>query len=438
MNKDNKEQGRKIKMTVSNPQNDSFVEEEQPLPKEKKKKPKKEKEDRNIINMTDIREARKKEKNKKRWKKLLLILIVIALGAAAYLTRDKWVYKLEGILDRKPEVIVNDGETQKGNFPISVNSGSSNVIYALDNNIICADDSGIYIYDESGEKTKSFVHNLTSPVVRVAGRRILAFDNGGNVLKVYNKTEELYSKTVDESILFAEICENGYTAIVTETEKYPSSMTVFDNNGSEIYRWSSGQRIMDISFNDSGSGCYITTFSSDDGIIQSVVHYVRFNSEEEKMKSEKLDTLVIDTFENNNGDIWAVGDDKFYKIDDKGRILLEYEYTDDLVSYSFNEYAAAIAVNGISKDSGYVAVFDSESEKTEPAIVQTENGLPKKLISNGRKTLLLSDRAVDAYDLRGNCVATVEASIDYTDFVYLNKSVYFLGYREINKTEFNN
>lgn len=435
MKKDyNKDNERNI--IVSNSAENRFVEDEQPLPKKEKRS--KHKIDDNVINMADIREAKRKEKNKRRFKKFVIILIVVALGIAAYATRGKWVYRLEGILDRHPETIVNDGETQKGNFPISINSSSANVIAVSDGNIVSSDDSHIYVYDESGKQINAFVHELGSPVIRVAGRKILAFDNGGTAFKVYNKNGELYSKTIDNNILFAEIGDNGYTAIITQTEKYPSCMTVFDNNGSEIYRWSSGQRIMDISFDRSGNGCFVSTFSSENGLIQSVIHHIKFNSTEEKMKSNKLDTLVIDTLENNNGDIWAVGDDKFYKIDDEGNILLEYEYTDDLVSYSLNEYSAAVALNGIKKSSADVALFDSDSDETEPKTVTAENGLPKKIVCSDDKVMLLSDRAVDAFDLNGNCIATVGASSDYTDFVYLNQSVYFLGYREINKIEFKN
>lgn len=426
----------KYRITVTNSKTDEFVEEDQPMPKMKSKKRKNSDDD--VINMMDIREARKKEKNKKRLKKAMIILVVVAFGVLAYLTRSKWVYKLEGIFDRKPNIIVNDGEKQKGNFPISINKSSANILCTLDNNIISADDTNIYIYDENGKKTNSFVHNLTSPIVRVADKRILVFDNGGNELKVYNKSDEIYTKTIDENILYAEICKNGYTAVITETEKYPSSLTVFDNNGDEIYRWSSGKRIIDISFNDSGNGCYITTFSSDDGLLQSVIYYVKFNSTEEKMKSEKLSTLVIDTYENSNGEIWAVGDDRFYKIDNDGKILLEYEYTDELKSYSLNKNIASVVVDGISKGSSYIAIFDADSDKIEPNVAISESGLPKKLITYGKKTMLLCDRAVEAFDSRGNCIATVEAEVDYTDFAYLNESVYFLGYKEINKTKFKN
>ena len=434
--RDNNGRDDKFRITVTNSVDNEFVEEEQPLPKKKRKK--RRDNDENVINMMDIREARKKEKNKKRIKKALIILLVVALGVTAYVTRGKWVYRLEGIFDRKPKVIVNDGEKQKGNFPLSVNKSNSNVLFTLDNNIITADDINIYIYDDNGKKVNTFVHNLTSPVIRGADRRILAFDNGGNELKVYNKTDEIYTKNIEESILYAEICKNGYTAVITETEKYPSSLTVFDNDGDEIYRWSSGQRIMDVSFNDNGNGCYISTFSSNNGLLQSEIHYVKFNSTEEKMKSKKLNTLVIDTFENSNGDIWAVGDDKFYKIDDEGEILLEYEYTDELVSYSLNDNIASVVVDGIGKGSGYIAIFDADSDKAEPIIAKSETGLPKKIFTYGRKTLVLSDRAVDAFDVRGNCIATVEAAVDYTDFAYLNENVYFLGYNEINKTEFRN
>ena len=431
-NKNNdKDNNEEIKITI--------IENAEPIKDIKPKKNQKEKkEDENIINMSDIRKERNKIKRIKRLKKLLVILIIIALGLTAYLTKDLWVYKLEGILDKKTETIVNDGKTEKGNFPIEVNSSSVNAIDALGNNIVTADDSKIYIYDENGGKVNSFIHNLGSPIVRVAGKKILAFDNGGNCFKVYNKSEESYSKNLkDNSILLAEISSSGYTAVVIETEKYPSCMIVYDRNGSEIYRWSSTHRIMDISFDGSSNGCFITTFNSESGLIQSEVHYITFDSTDEKMKSVKLDTLVLDTFENNNGDIWAIGDDKFYKLNSEGKILLEYEYTDDLVSYSLNEYSASVVVKN-GKNGSVVSIFDSDSEDDKPRIATSDSGDPKKVLSTRNRVILLSDRAVEAFDLKGNCIAKAEASSDYTNFAYLNDSIYFLGYRDINKIEFKN
>ena len=155
------------------------------------------------------------------------------------------------------------------------------------------------------------------------------------------------------------------------------------------------------------------------------------------MKSAKLNTLVLDTFENNNGDIWAVGDDKFYKLNSNGEILLEYEYSNDLVSYALNEYSAAIVVKN-GRNGSMTAIFDSDSDDNKPRVVQSDNGTPKKVYLSKNMVLVLSDRIVESYDLKGNCTAKADVSPDYTNFSYLNDSVYFLGYREINKIEFKN
>lgn len=437
--------GNKIEMSSFSYPEQSFVEEEQPMPGKirkrvnhedtlKEKKKTKEAEE-SVINMTDIREARKKEKNKKRVKKLIIILIIAILGLTAYLTRNLWVKKLEGIFDRPHQTIVNDGKTQKGNFPISRVSSSVNFIDVMDGYIVSADDSHIYLYSESGAKQNVFYHELEDPIVKISNKRILAYDNGGNTFKMYSKKEETYSKTIDNSILFAEIGSSGYAAVITQTEKYPACMTVYDENGSEVYRWSSGQRIMDVSFNASGDGCYVTTFSSENGELCSVIHYVEFDTSEEQMTSVKLDSLVIDTCENNNDGLWAVGDSKFYKLDEDGKIIMEYEYTDDLVSYCINKYSAAVVVNSATRGKGTLALFDSEEEN--PEIAQTNGGTPKKLTLSGRKVFLLNERSAEAYDMNGNCLATADISDEYTDFAYLNDSLYLMGYRAINKIEFN-
>ncbi|MBQ9375698.1 MAG: hypothetical protein IJU04_05115 [Ruminococcus sp.] len=443
MKKDNNDE-KKIEISSFSDIEQDFVEEDQPMPSEpfikrdepvKKKKKAKEEKKEPVINMTDIRAARKKDKKKKLAKRLIILLIVAALGLAAYFSRHLWIGKLEGIFDRPHEIIVNDGKIQSGNFPIIKGTSAVNILELMDDDIVTADDANIFFYSENGGIESSFVHELEDPIVKIAGKRMLAFDNGGKVFKLYSKKEELYTKSIDDSILFAEVGSNGYVAVITQTEKYPACMSVYDENGSEIYRWSSGQRIIDVSFNDRDTGCYVTTFSSEGGELCSVVHYIKFNSSEEKMTSVKLDSLVIDTCENNNDGIWAVGDKKFYKLDENGKIIMEYEYTDDMVSYCINEYSAAVVVNSISKGKGTLALFDSEEDKVE--LAETNGGEPKALTASGRKVFLLGDRAVESYDMNGNCLATADVTDEYTNFVYLNDNVYLMGYRAIDKIEFN-
>lgn len=407
--------------------------------KEKKaeKAEKAERSDEEISNVTDIRAARKKEKNKKLYKKIAAIAVVVAFGVGVYASRGVWVPKLEGILDRPHATIVNDGKKQSGNFPLTFDESSVNVIKQLSDGIVRVDDRNIAFYDESGNKISDNSHNFANPVVRTSGKRVLVYDNGGNSFRVLNKKGELLSKDIDQSILLAEIAPDSTVAVVTQTEKYAAVLTVYDSSGAEIYQWSSSRRILDISFDKDGSGCCISTFSSSSGALRSVIYYVTFDSAEEKMKSEQLETLAVAVQRNDNGDYWVVGDTCFYKLDSNGKILMQYEYPEELSDYALTDTTAAVAFDGIQRKTGTLAVFRSDSDGDKPdSVVYTQSGKPKKMTAENKKVILLGEDNIEAYDSAGNLLATAAVSSEYLDFVYLNDSVYFLGLHEINKIAF--
>lgn len=417
-------------------EDDESEKEKQKKEKKKKKNIKKfEKETSGTV--TDIREARKKEKSKKRLKKIILIGVVCIFAAGVYATKELWVPKLEGILDRPHDTIINDGKTLEGNFPITFDENSVNTISYIDNLVLRVDDNHITLYDENGEVTTSFSHNYADPIVKVAGKRMLVYDNGGNNFEILSKKNQIFEKSVDEQILYASIANNSNVAVVTQTEKYASVLTVYDNNGSEIYTWSSNQRVLNVSFTSDGSGCYISTFEASGGSMKSKIHYITFDSTEEIMQSDTLDTLALDVSLNDNDDFWVVGDTKFYKLDNQGKILLEYEYTNELVDYAVSDTCAAVVFNGVQRKSGCLAVFSSDAETSTPDnVLYTEGGSPKKLKINSNRIVLLKANEIQAYDKTGNLLATATVSSEYVDFTFLNENVYFLGYRKINKISF--
>ena len=424
-----------IEETVSEKPEEEVVQEEVSPKKSKKNKNTDDEDD--VVNITDIRAARKKEKSRKRMKKIIILGVVAVFAASVYATKDIWVPKLEGILDRPHDTIINDGKTLEGNFPIEFDENSVNTISYIDNLILRVDDNHIELYDENGNKTTTFSHNYEDPIVRVEGKRMLVYDNGGNNFEVLNKKNQVYEKTVDQQILLAAIAKNSNVAVVTQTEKYASVLTVYDSNGSEIYNWSSNMRVLNVSFTNDGSGCYISTFDSQNGEMQSKIHYISFDSTQEVMQSETLDTLALDVCLNDNDNYWVVGDTKFYKLDNEGKILLEYEYTIELVDYAISDNCAAVVFNGVQRKTGSLAVFSSDSTQSTPDnVLYTDGGYPKKLKISSNKIILLKENEIEAYDDSGNLLATAAVSSEYVDFTFLNENVYFLGYREINKISF--
>ena len=153
------------------------------------------------------------------------------MGLTAYLLRGYWVPELEGILDKPHKTIVNDGKTEKGNFPVSIDRNSDISISEYGNYFITVDKNHILMYDESGEKSGSFTHNYGSPVMKTCGKRIMVYDYGGNSFRVLNRKNELYSKNTEMNILMGEIAENGNTLIVTQSDKYECKLMVYDSGG---------------------------------------------------------------------------------------------------------------------------------------------------------------------------------------------------------------
>ncbi len=409
------------------------VPEEEPAKKEhKKSEPKARK-----TKVTDIRSARKKQKTKKRIKALVALLIISVFGFTVYFTRGIWVPKLEGILDKPHATIVNDGKTAEGNFPLQFDETSVNIVAPFNDCFIKVDDNHIVFYDEAGKVISTSSHSYANPVVKTAGKRAMIYDRGGHAFTLMNKNGELFSREIDDSILLAEIASNSNIAVVTQNDRYEAVMTVYDSDGAVIYRWQSYKKVIDISFNESGKGCYITTFKSENGMINSYISGVSFDSEEEFMQSSAIDDLVLDTLVNDNEDQWVIGLSNFYKLDNKGNILFKYEYSGDLIDYTVSKTSAAVVVSGVGKGSGVLTIFRSDSDSNNPnSMIYTEDGQPKKLHSGSNLIILLCEDKINAYDKAGNLLATANVSSDYLDFAYLNDAVYFLDVRELNKIGF--
>ena len=341
-------------------------------------------------------------------------------------------------MDRPHATIVNDGKKESGNFPLTFDESSVNVIKQLSDGIVRVDDRNITFYDESGNKISDTSHVFANPVVRTSGKRVLVYDNGGKSFRVLNKKGELLAKDIDQSILLAEIAPDSTVAVVTQTEKYPAVLTVYDSSGAEIYQWSSSRRILGVTFDKDGSGCCISTFSGSGGALRSVIYHITFDSTDVQMKSQQLETLAVSVMRNDNGGYWVVGDTCFYKLDSSGKILTQYEYPQQLTDYALTESTASVVFEGIQRKTGTLAIFKSDSDSDSPdSVVYTQSGKPKKLSAENKKVILLGENSIDAYDSSGNLLATAAVSSEYLNFVYLNENIYFLGLREINKIAFN-
>ncbi len=386
--------------------------------------------------VTDIREVRKKQKSKKLFKRITALVIVAGIALTVYLTKGYWIPKLEGILDKPHETIVNDGKTEGGNFPLKVAQSNITSITQCNDIMVTLDVNRVVFYKDNGEQLNAIAHNYSSPVIDVSEKKIVAYDNAGKSFQVMNRKNTIYTKKTDNPILMAKIGPNGYVGVVTQTEKYSAYVTFYDETGAEIYTWASGRRVVDICFSDEGNGCCISTISSSGGKIDSTVYAVDFKQKDPLMTASVNDSIVLAAKKMKNGDYWAVCDNRFVELDSSGNQIRSFELDSELVSFAVNSRYAAIYTGSVTGTHGNLLIFDNEDEKDGPNAQIDIQGAPKKVQISDSDIIAFNDKTVECYDSKGNQLATVNVSRNYVDCVYADKAVYLLGYRDINKIKF--
>lgn len=384
---------------------------------------------------TDLNSVRKNERSIRNLKKILAVLIVVFVGLGIYVTYPKWLPKLEGIFDKPVSTITNDGELEDGNFPLEQDDASVK-IYAVKNSLLAAESHTLTFYDENGKERGSYNHAFSTPVARVSGKRVLVFDSGKTDFKIYNKGGEVYSKSAENDILTASLGEDGTAAVLVSSEKYPTTLLIYDSEGKLIYRYNCTHRIMSAAVDPDGSGCYVTTFASENGEVYSQVRRIDFDSSDEKMISEKLNCLALDCVENSAGNITVVGDSAIYTLDGDGKVISSAAYDGDLTAYAMDEDCTAVSLSGTVKNSGklIIAQADAKSDESYRVISDTED--VSALEITDKRIIMISPTQALAYTFNGTLAAKATLTREYYGCTYINSGLYLISKHGIDKMAF--
>lgn len=383
---------------------------------------------------TDIRKERRKKKLKQNMKKIALVCGILIAAAVIFFTKGIWSPYVYDILEKTQETIVNDGELAEGNFPISLGEGSTSSTFAeCDEDLVVATDTYITFFDDNANKINSIQHTQSNPVLSTSSDMVLAYDLNGYSFSVMTKKGEVFKKTLDNVIISAKISESNYIAVVTETDKYPSYLTVYDSKGKECFKWANSQRITSLDFISSGDGAIIATLEAKNGLPSTTLTGISFDKTEPMFTSDKINSLVFGTQQMSDNSIWAICQDKYIKLSSSGKTEKEYLYKSDLKSFSSNEDTLSLAFDSVSDDgTSKLILIESDAEPVEITVEEKIKTI-KTFLSH---TFVLTDKTICAYNARGKSISKANVKNDYVDFEYIDGSIFFMGYRDINKIEF--
>lgn len=252
-----------------------------------------------------------------------------------------------------------------GNFMATIGSGSYPIeIYGTETlNTVqkgsyyyVLTDTNLCAFSNSGKKIYSYAHGYACPILKTSETRAMVFDQGGEELRIYNLSENTNTLNTKTNILTANIARNGSYAVVTESDKYASVVSVYDLEDKLLYEWYSATDLVNnVLLSPDGERVVVSTVYASGGQLKSKVSVLNFKSADPEFSREYAGKTVYSLENCSDGfAILTANDCDYFDWD-------EYKHK----SYS-SEYELSLSRN-ISSE--LMLVFNRSSNKNDNHIV---------------------------------------------------------------------
>lgn len=372
------------------------------------------------VNLT---EYRKKKRNTKRTIKLVIIGVVLVVFAYVWANADKIFEPLRGIASK-----IETKTSSDVGFPISLPGSAGYSFQSFGNNFSLLTDTYLYAYETSGAQIYALRHGYGNPVQVTSSRRILLYDKSAYSFGLYNKTSQIYEKTLDEKIVYGALGENDMAAIVTGSSRYSNILYVYDSGGNWKYtRKFADENVFSTAFPENGDYIYVATLGVDSGEIVTTFYKLSLKSEDgyEWKYSVKTNSLPCGMYAGSN-ELITVCDNRVIALElSDGSLIGEFSYNGTLRDFVISGTNTAIYYNDVSTNKNMLVSLNEKMEAL--ASIQLTSNAQQLLLD--RDIYVLDGTSVKRFDAQTlEITQTVQMSSDYSAFVKIDNELFLLGY----------
>lgn len=244
-----------------------------------------------------------------------------------------------------------------GSYPIELESNETVNVMSCGSYYYILSNTNIDAVSNSGNHLFSYNHGYENPVLKVSDWGALVFEQGGTEALIFNAKNHKSTVTTEKPILTGAISDSGKYALVTLSDKYASSVSVYSKSGDIIYEWFSAKdTVNNVLLSSNGNKIAVSTFDSSGGQYSSAVSVLGFESAT-PLHTEKIENALVYMLDGSFRNRFAVVTDNAVKlIRWHGFKSVEYK----------SDYNTAFFRTG---KGGYATVFNRESDKTDSKIV---------------------------------------------------------------------
>lgn len=377
----------------------------------------------------NIQEYRNKQKVKSFLKSSITIIIVLAiLLVLASVLQVFNGTKLNDIVGENPE-----GE--KSSFPVVIKDEQLLDLYNLGNGITVLTKGNLIGYLSNGKRGQKSSHGYTNPVVKESNKRLLTYDRGGNSFRVDTTSGLEGEIKLQNQIVSAQIAPNGNVAVVTNHNQYASIITVYDNKLTEIYKYSSGDRITLVDFSPDSKNIIATSIITQDGVISAALLELKITENTIAKKVIIKDILPLSTNYSLGTNITIIGSEKLITYNTKTDEKIVYEYKGELLKFSSSSINENVVVTkNLIDNTSIITVIDSNGIDIKNYNLNDD---VKDIYCDGSRIIVLGSKAAYNFDMSLLLLDQIDLERPYNKIIYNGDVLYIMGTDIIEKRQIN-
>ena len=100
------------------------------------------------------------------------------------------------------------------------------------------DNEDVAVYSAYGAKIRTIQPGYARPALAAGKPRFVLYNRSGNELRVESRTQNLYTKQLENSIFLCAMADNGNLAVVTEDVSAMAKLLIYNSSMEQVLSWS--------------------------------------------------------------------------------------------------------------------------------------------------------------------------------------------------------
>ncbi len=366
-------------------------------------------------------------KSKIRFTRFLLLLVAAAFALILlFVNRDK--LNLDNFRRLAAKIDIGISSTNStDNTVINYDYNSDSVVSVYKDGIARVTSDNLVIMDNAGTQFQSIQTGFNSPALVTTDKYVMAYDIGGRHLIVTNSFTVVFDVTFDDNIISATMNDDGYFAVITESEAYKNKLVVYNSSFNEIYKLNSMSRyIISADISKDNKHVVVSSYYVKDDSAVAQLNYYSFTEEESLWDLDFDDEIAVSVICNDDDTVSALFEWGICVVDSKGNEKYRFEFENKILqdfkipSSKYN----AVALSDSHSGNSTVTVFENSGKKVSDIEI---NATAVSLdIIDDRIAVLTRDK-IYVYSVSGNLICERENANDAYSVLFTDKNAFLVA-----------